>query len=645
MKTLKFSKRILFVFACLTLGHAGAICAAEPTAASVVQTAQAQPLSQATQAADASVESQELAAWDASASVRMTGVQLEKTFDLAFRIMRNKLIYKAFNDAFASNVVKINARGNGLSLSQIVYVLAEVPSLVAPLEAVLAQETLAPTNALQVSQLLLPLTADPKLKLSIAAHNDPSRPLRLESVKGGSGYESMAMYVDHPRMAQPGNPNSKVLPAQDLRKLVIDFVKGAKKELMFNVFDFDLQPVADALIAQNKLGVKIHGGVDHVVYNTRPEVKAVVDQLIARKANGLEMTLVDSVGLNHQKMIVRDPGTANAAILLLSGNFTQSCIGPEGDAVNLPPTLRPKDSVPNANHALMIRGQIPAAVVKQELRKTLVYGIKGQSNYPVGGAFQIMGPKPAPASKKARPWMMLTFSPNGGLGEINRDILTRVIRETRGPVLALHFAFSSEILQNEIVARIQREADRKRELGLPATDLFFSVGDTPFAMQFWSVFLGLSGLERNQETGIYSPLAVDPLKSILNAKELTDLRSHIRIAPRVYGEKHLKIGGESVKLTSKIHHKVFIFPESDVSVVGTSFNPSASAETNQEQVMIVRDPEITKIARGMFEYLYKNSGASVTEESERRNKMPRIEKEDTSEDLLENVAAPVAKAI
>ncbi|MEK7356676.1 MAG: hypothetical protein AAB250_09515, partial [Bdellovibrionota bacterium] len=351
-----------------------------------------------------------------------------------------------------------------------------------------------------------------------------------------------------------------------------------------------------------------------------------------------------SVGLNHQKMIVRDPGTPNAAVLLLSGNFTQSCIGPEGDAVALPPAKRPKDSIPNANHALMIRGQIPAAVVKQELRKTLVYGIKG-AGYPTGGAFQIMGPKPSATSKKARSWMMLTFSPNGGLGDINRDILTRVIRETKGPVIALHFAFSSAILQREIVARIQRETDRLRAAGRPAKNMFLSVGDTPFAMQFWSVFLGLSGLERNTETGRYSPLAIDPLKSGLTAGELADLRSNIRIAPRVYGEKHIKVDGNNVKLTSKIHHKVFIFPESEVSVVGTSFNPSASAESNQEQVMIVRDAGIAKTARGMFEYLYKNSAASVTEEAERRNKRPVIEKEETEDGLgAPVVAAPLAAA-
>lgn len=652
MKTFSVSKRVLFAVACSALVQAGPICASAQASSPVSQLAagslNAQVLAlPAPQAQSAPVQPQELAAWDATASVKMTGAQLEKTFDLAFRIMRNKEIYKAFNDAFASNVVKINARGNGLSLSQIVFVLAEVPALAKQLESVLAQPTLAPMNTLQVGQLLAPLTADPKIKSQIAAQNDPSRPLRLEGVKGGSGYETMVMYVGHPRLAQPGHPKSKVIPAQNLRKVVIDFIKGAKKEVMFNVFDFDLQPIADALIAQNALGVRVHGGVDKAVYNTRTEVKAVVDSLLAKDSPSLQMTLVTSVGLNHQKMIVRDAGTENAAILLLSGNFTQSCIGPEGDAVHLPPALRPKESVPNANHAIMIRGQIPAAVVKQELRKTLVYGIKGESNYPVGGAFQIMGPKPLPQSKRARPWMMLTFSPNGGLGNINRDILTRVIRETRGPVIALHFAFSSDILQNEIVARIQREAERKRALGLPATNLFFSVGDTPFAMQYWSVFLGLSGFERDQITGKYSPLANDPLRSILNAKELEDLRSRIRIAPRLYGERHVPVAGQKVKLTAKIHHKVFIFPESEVSVVGTSFNPSASAESNQEQVMVVRDPEITRTARGMFEFLYRTSASSVSEEVERRSKLPSIEKEDASEDGVEKsvVQPPQTAAI
>ncbi|MES2966114.1 MAG: hypothetical protein V4760_19700, partial [Bdellovibrionota bacterium] len=115
-----------------------------------------------------------LTAWDATATVKMNGAKLERAFDLGFRIMKNKEIYKALNDSFTSNVIKINAKGNGLSLSQIVYILAELPAIWAPLEQGLSSLNAVPISTTQMHALLQPVLADAKVKASIAAHNDPS---------------------------------------------------------------------------------------------------------------------------------------------------------------------------------------------------------------------------------------------------------------------------------------------------------------------------------------------------------------------------------------------------------------------------------------------------------------------------------------
>lgn len=560
-----------------------------------------------------------------SVTVDSNAADLEKAFDLALRIMQHKELYRFLNETFATNVIAINNRATGLSLSQLVYLLQNTQKTWPQIEASLSEPPATSTGliaqrAMRAKFLIHfdSIFSNAKLMSNLRKHNAANQPLRLVPRGGSSGYSDLRIHVNHPQLANPDDPKSAVLPSEDLRKIVIDFIKGAKHEVMYNVFDFDLMPVANALIERHQAGVKVIGGIDKGTAETRNEVKAVIDELKKHEAEGLETVLVDSVGLNHQKIIVRDAGTPNAAILFLSGNFTQSCIGPEGDLVDVPSAKRPPQSVPNANHAIFLKGAIPAAVAKQELKKTLVLGIRGQSNYPVGGAYQIMGPR----KRAENNWIVMTFSPNGGLGDINRDVLSRVLRDTTGRIEALHFAFSSDILKDEIISRIAREAEARKRDRVPVSGLFASVGDTPFAMRDWSAFLALSGMAMDPSTKVYSEVADFPLKKVFNANEWMEYRNSIRTAPEIYGDRHVRIDGKSYHVTGKIHHKVFIFPENHVAVLGTSFNPSANAEQNNEQIMIIRDPLIMARARGMFAYLYFKSRSSVAFEAQRRNSLP-----------------------
>ncbi|UXR65042.1 hypothetical protein EZJ49_02105 [Bdellovibrio bacteriovorus] len=280
--------------------------------------------------------------------------------------------------------------------------------------------------------------------------------------------------------------------------------------------------------------------------------------------------------------------------------------------VNLPKEKRTEYSIPNANHALLILGSLPAQATKAELKKTLEYKIRGQSQYPISGSYKIYGEKQK-ANEEA-PYIVLSFSPNGGEGDVNKSIYVPLIQNTKGSIEAVHFAFSSKQIQNALLERATRDMQEKGHFE------FRSVGDTPFAMREWSAFLLLSGLKKDLPSGKYLTDGEAPILQALGAAGVTDLQDKIRTAPAIYGERHFRLeDGSSVKTTSKIHHKVFIFPEDSLAVLGTSFNPSENAENNNEQIVIVKDANIVRQARGLFGYLYKNSARSVTAEANRRN--------------------------
>lgn len=537
-----------------------------------------------------------------------------KIFDTTYKLMANKDLYKALNDS-------IPQQSEPLTQSQIVFILQNKPEYIPLLDNVLGSLAVAKdsspetyNNFLKAIKVDLKQRAQsPDFIAQLQAYQGPDSPAVLNLPGGTPGYRALRLFVNHPRLQNPDDLNSKILPGDDLRQVVLDFIAGSEEEIWYNVFDFDLKVIADALKDKHKKkSVKVFGGIDAGTIAARPEVKAIYESLRQLESSNFQTVAVNSVGLNHQKILVRDPMGPRAAVLFLSGNFTQSCIGPEGDLVNIPKAQRPSFSIPNANHALLVLGALPAQVTKAELRKTLEFKIRGQSQYPIGGSFKIYGEKSKDSGNT--PSITLSFSPKGGNGDINKSIIAPLILNSTGPIEALHFAFSSKQIQDALQQRAAKDISEK------GTFQFRSVGDTPFAMREWSVFLSLSGLKKDLPTGKYLVDADSSILKVVGPAAVSELQKNIRTAPAIYGERHLKLAdGSSLKTTSKIHHKVFIFPENKTAILGTSFNPSENAETNNEQVVIVQDTGIVKQARRFFMYLFKNSAKSVNEEATRRN--------------------------
>lgn len=545
-----------------------------------------------------------------------------RIFDLTYKVMMQKDLYKALNETLPQQKAPITQ-------SQLVYFLQNNPQYFSELELIHKNLTEGPTAPILepaaylsfVKQQLKETAQAPEVLSTLQNYADPTAPMELNLPGGKPGYESMQLFVNHPTLKNPNFPTSGTYAATDLRKVVLDFIAGAEQELYYNIFDFDLKVVAEALKqAHQKRKVKVVGGIDAGTIETRPEVKAIFQDLTSIENENFNTVAVKSVGLNHQKIIVRDPFGPRAAVLFLSGNFTQSCIGPEGDLVDIPADKRPAISIPNANHALFIKGALPAQVTRFELKKTLEYKIRGQSQYPTGGSFKIFGSKGRATS--GQPYVILSFAPNGGTGDVNSTIYAPLIRQAKGGIEAVHFAFSSKQIQKALIEKAAQD------IATQGSFQFKSVGDTPFALREWSAFLSLSGLKKDLPTGKYILDTESEMMSLLNPQTAKELRNNIRIAPSIYGDRHYKTeSGAMAKVTSKIHHKVFIFPEEEISILGTSFNPSENAESNNEQIVIVHDAQVTKKARAFFGYLFQESQSSVTDEANRRNKrvLPPVE--------------------
>jgi hypothetical protein len=440
------------------------------------------------------------------------------------------------------------------------------------------------------------LLADPRVLEVFQKFNDPLTPMRLDTADGKPGYRNARVYANHKQIV-----DGKELPAEDLRQVLIDFIAGAETELMFNVFDFDLMDVADALIARAKAGVVIHGGIDMRVIAERPEVKAVFEKL--SKVKNIKIRPVDSVGLNHQKIMIRDfNDEKKAKALFSSGNFTQSCIGPEGDLKDLAAGDRPKDSVPNANHIMVLDSFLLAQVVANSLTKTLIFGLRGQE-YPLDGAYRVLGADGQ--------WIILSFSPHGGLGDINRDMTGRLITSTKGPLRLLQFAFSSTAVRDAIIERAKIEG---KDFDLK------TVGDTPFAMRPWSVFLELAGYALKEDGPVkeYVEAAANALKEALGAERYEAIRANLRVGPHAYGNHVYKEGeAPAIQYNSKIHHKVLI--SGDYAVLGTSFNFSEAANSNQEQFLVTSDKALVAAMTGIFDGLFSLAATTLTQEAIRRN--------------------------
>lgn len=619
------------------------------------------------QAADKTVDYQQI--FKPSMEITTNPKEMEYLLDLSLRVMKDPSLYKFVNNAFKT---PSNPNPPLLSQTKIIYILAQIKENWNNIEKYLGdnlnntQPPRVGSIALRAkphiekaldepvfTQILDKISSNPELARKLSTNISISHPLLIKDDKVGYTFTEERFTSNHPRYEDPDNEKSRILPAVDQRKVMVDYVKSMSKgdRLFFNFYDFDLIELADALIEAHQRGVEVIGGVDKGVFTEKEAAQVVVKKMID---SGVFVELVDSVGLNHQKLIAGIKTRGKSFALFGSGNATQSCNGPEGDLKDIPEKDRPPESKPNPNHITVVDGKYAAVIVASEIKKNVIYKLRGQAGFPIGGAYMLNG-KPRENARDNEK-VVLVFSPNGGLGDINRDIYSLFFKVAKGPMAGAVFSMSSYELGLDAKDAVVREIKRRREQGKPLKGLFPIVGDSQFAMRGFSVPLKLSGyqlVEFDRSDPFYIPGVekiedperfqppekgaqkvkyfienledpiVKEIRELMTPEEWAEWRSEIRISPDWFKAKHFDWNGKKLENQVKLHYKGMAIPEMNISNAGSSINFSNAGESNQEQIIISMSRQLTKAFRGAMKYLWDQwSGPekAIHMEVQRRNR-------------------------
>lgn len=109
------------------------------------------------------------------------------------------------------------------------------------------------------------------------------------------------------------------------------FVQGARRTLDCEIYEVTSQTLADSLGAAGQRGVKVR-----VILETRAWSTTVV-----QREAGVEVLPTPRVDLDHTKSCVRDAGTANAAVLVGTANWSGAASSTDADLVMVLPGTDP----------------------------------------------------------------------------------------------------------------------------------------------------------------------------------------------------------------------------------------------------------------------------------------------------------------
>ncbi|NUM58279.1 MAG: hypothetical protein HUU56_06590 [Bdellovibrionaceae bacterium] len=593
-------------------------------------------------------------------TIDVSADHLEQVLELALDIMLDEKLYKSLNDYFITKAKSMNQplkTGFVLSESKLVYVLTQMGEHSDQLKALLMPVSSFQSHSRDqsVGDLLEKIIPAEEIT-KVIAEESYTQPLTVNEVqrksKEKSGFRKMELFVNHPYYSDPLVKSSPLIEGDDHKKIMIDFVSDARKgeSIYFNFYDFDITELAEALIQAQARGVKIIGGIDLKVYNTKPASKKAIDLMLEA---GLQIEKVNSVGLNHQKILVLRSPQRVSKTLFSSGNATQSCSAKEGDLKEVPVDLRPKEAVPNFNNMVLMVGDIPAVIALSEIKKNVVKKLRGQSEFPISGAYQLFSESFMDENnRKDRDVVLMAFSPNGGHGNIGNDIFSKLFQSGTDQYAGAFFSFSSKSNLEELFSSLFKVVKERKEKGLNAMNLFNLIGDNQFATREFSNLLALSGYKviefdpedpfkkHNSNSSADPQIVVDnpklvkvyvednsnsklnQIKALLTPEEWDNWRSGIRVTDRRQIQGKVNYNGQDYPWQVKLHHKVLLLFQMFISTVGSSMNYSEAGEANQEQILIVYSKKVSKKIYGAIRYLFDQlSGPenSVHKEVYRRN--------------------------
>lgn len=209
---------------------------------------------------------------DLSPTIATTATELEYIMDLSLRTMLNKKVYLYINETLNKAATSDGFKGetkNLISQTKLVFMLANLPLEYEKLEKILIDINKASTEELhdsndkktaiaELDEILQKVIEDKAIFKKLISEDSYEQPLVVFDVleaKGKKtikrlGYESMDVFVNHPRYEDPDNVESRIIPKDDHKAVMVNLIKEAKSgdSIYFNFYDFDLKELAEALV-------------------------------------------------------------------------------------------------------------------------------------------------------------------------------------------------------------------------------------------------------------------------------------------------------------------------------------------------------------------------------------------------------------
>jgi hypothetical protein len=472
---------------------------------------------------------------------------------------------------------------------------------------------------------------------------DIDEPYELETKDGSPAIPKRVVHFSVPSYFK-----MRIVPASNLESVWIELAGGAKKEYGINSFEFNLPNLVDKIIEVQEAG-KVRGiiGMDiNMIFPKEGEEPTPgmleTQEILKRfekagfkivKAEDLRagkekiedgksyIVLVKPTGLNHQKQGYRDPtDPENVMVVQASGNLTKSCSGGCGDFTGHEKVIKPRDlkswGKPNVNDMVVTYGStIHAALVHNDITKTLVYGLRLGKEYPLNGAYRLSSVNGARGT--------FTWTPNGARGNVIDDMHVKMIKKVitqmksgdlpmTTPMAMVAFAFSSVPLEDAIFEFLSFQIEKTGDFD------FEGLFDRTNATADWSIVLKMIGFKKNDDKS-FSEDKEGRWYKLLTSNGKTDLvekmRKVIKVSPKWWQTGVTVTGTDGKPYTSnrKYHNKgLTVGPYSSN---GSSFNQSDAAESNTEQAMIWMDPEIAERDRGLIAYSIKDPNVKTLYET------------------------------
>ncbi|MFM7312833.1 MAG: phospholipase D-like domain-containing protein [Cyanobium sp.] len=375
----------------------------------------------------------------------------------------------------------------------------------------------------------------------------------------------------------------------DLEALILRGIRQARSEVLVAVQELSLPAVAEALVASQRHGVKVHVVLENgysAAWSEQhaadlvPHQRQRVEQLralghgdaVAILRRGGVPLLDDTAdgsagsGLMHHKFMVVD----RKVVVTGSANFSPSCI--HGDPDNA-------STRGNVNHLLRIESAALAQVFASEHARLWGDGPGGLSDSRFGirkggGSAQRVLVGNTPVEVLFAPHRR--SDPDNGLQWLQREL-----QRTRRRLDLSLFVFSAQNLADTL-ALLRQRGVRLRVLADPG-----------FAHRSYSEVLDLLGVS------------------------LSDHRCGLEAGNRVWKQPIDGVGTPLLARGDKLHHKVAVIDNRTVITGSFNWSPSA-AHSNDETLLRIDSPQLAAHFTREMDRLWRGAELGITSRLERR---------------------------